>query len=203
MTKYLNCENNDKRRDSLGYYHLVTRKPMYKGQKINFGSHHKNRLYYFFLENGFSDLKERTLDQAISELDSKLEENEIEFLKNAFDHSSKAIREVVTEMVRLEHFPELPSRFECLYGTEDLNSLAQWQKIFTSYNREVIQIVNLETNGKIFKGNAALLPSIENKSFLEKIEQAKIYWSSPSENILSEVLIGGEITVTKIIEDYQ
>ena len=187
----------------MGYYHLVTRKPMYKGQKIDFGSHDKNRLYYFFLENGFSDLKERTLDQAINELNSKPEENEIAFLKNAFDHSAKAIREVITEMVRLEYFPDMPSRFECLYGTDDLNSLAQWQKIFSSYNREVIQIVNLETSGKIFKGNAALLPSIENKPFLEKIEQAKKYWSSPSENTLSEVLIGGGITVTEIMEDFQ
>lgn len=186
----------------MDYYHLVTRKPMYKGQKIDFGSNHKNRLYYFFLDNGFSDFRGRTFDQAINELDTKVEGNERLFLKNSFEHSSKSIREVITEMVRLEHFPELPSRFECLYGVESLRSLAQWQKTFNSYNREIIQIVKLETSGKIFKGNADLLPSIKNKSFLEKIEQAKLYWSSSSESNLSEVLIGGEITVTEIIEEF-
>lgn len=187
----------------MQYYHLVTRKPMYVGQKISFDKTHKNRLYYFFLDNNFKSKSNESLDQIIHHLDSTIENEDLSFLKDSLSHTSRAVREVITEMIRLEYFPMLPSRFECLYGSDSLKGLLEWKELFESYNRDIIQIVKLETTGPIFKGNAALLPSLENSSFLEKIEQSKEYWSSPAENHLTEVLIGGEILVTEIIEDFQ
>lgn len=176
---------------------------MYVGQKINFDKTHKNRLYYFFLDNNFKSKSNESLDQLINHLDSIIENEELSFLKDSLSHTSRAVREVITEMIRLEYFPTLPSRFECLYGSDSLKGLLEWKELFESYNRDIIQIVKLETTGPIFKGNAALLPSLENSSFLEKIEQAKNYWNSTAENHLTEVLIGGEILVTEIIEDFQ
>lgn len=184
----------------MHYYHLVTRKPMYIGQKIIFDKKNKNRLYSFFLDNNFKNKSNESWDQIIQRLDTTLDSEESSFLKNSLSHTSRAIREVVTEMIRLESFPLLPSRFECLYGTENLDDLIEWKELFESYNRIILQIVKLESTGPVFKGNASLLPDLEDSSFLEKIDQAKEYWSSPTDNHLSEVLIGGEITVTEIVE---
>ncbi len=174
---------------------------MYVGQKISFDKTHKNRLYYFFLDNNFKSNSNKSLNQIINHLDSTIENEDLSFLKDSLSHTSRAVREVITEMIRLEYFPTLPSRFECLYGSDNLKGMLEWKKLFESYNRDIIQIVKIETTGPIFKGNADLLPSLENSSFLEKIEQSKNYWNSPAENYLTEVLIGGEIIVTEIIEE--
>lgn len=187
----------------MNYYHLVTRKPMYIGQKIIFDKRNKNRLYSFFLDNNFKYKSNESLDQIIQRLDTNLNNEDLSFLNNSMSHTSRAIREVVTEMIRLESFPMLPSRFECLYGADNLDDLIAWKELFESYNRVILQIVKLENTGPVFKGNASLLPDLENNSFLEKIDQAKEYWSSPTDSHLSEVLIGGEITVTEIVEDFQ
>ena len=188
---------------NLQYYHLVTRKPMHVGQRIVFDKTHKNRMYSFFLDNNFKNKTNETVDQIINRLDSSIDDVELSFLKNSQSHTSRAIREVITEMIRLEYFPTLPSRFECLYGSDSLQGIFEWKELFESYNREILQIVKLETSGPIFKGDADSLPTLENCSFLEKIDQAKEYWSSPAENYLTEVLIGGEIFVTEIVEDFQ
>ena len=176
---------------------------MYVGQKITFDKVHKNRLYYFFLENNFKNKTNESLDQMINRLDSTIDHEELLFLKSSISHTSRAIREVITEMIRLEYFPTRPSRFECLYGSDSLQGIIEWKELFESYNREILQIVKLETTGPIFKGNADSLPTLEDSSFLEKIDQAKEYWSTPAENYLTEVLIGGEIFVTEIVEDFQ
>lgn len=187
----------------MQYYHLVTRKPMYISQKIRFDKTHKNRLYSFFLDNNFKNKSDESVNQLINRLDTKANNEEIAFLKSSISHTSRAVREVVTEMVRLEYYPKLPSRFECLYGTDTLEESLEWKKLFESYNRSVLQVVKLETIGPVFKGDASLLPTLENSSFLEKINQAKEYWSSSDESNLSEVLIGGEIEVIEIVEDFQ
>lgn len=176
---------------------------MHIGQKIIFDKRNKNRLYSFFLDNNFKNRSNESLDQILQRLDTTLDNEELSFLKNSMAHTSRAIREIVTEMIRLESFPMLPSRFECLYGTDNLDDLIEWKELFESYNRVILQIVKLESTGPVFKGNASLLPDLEDSSFLEKIDQAKEYWSSPTDSHLSEVLIGGEITVTEIVEDFQ
>ena len=186
----------------MQYYHLVTRKPMYVGQKITFDKTHKNWLYSFFLDNNFKTKSDESVDQIINCLDTAVDYEDIAFLKISLFHTSRAVREVITEMVRLEHFPMLPSRFECLYGTDALEELLEWRKLFESNNRRVLQVVKLETIGPIFKGNASLLPTLESTSFLMKIDQAKEYWSSSDESYLSEVLIGGEIKVVEIVEGF-
>ena len=48
----------------------------------------------------------------------------------------------------------LPSRFECLYGADNLDDLIAWKELFESYNRVILQIVKLENTGPVFKGNA-------------------------------------------------
>lgn len=98
----------------MHYYYLVTRKPMYIGQKIIFDKRNKNRLYSFFLDNNFKNKSNESLDQIIQRLDTNLNNEDLSFLNNSMSHTSRAIREVVTEMIRLESFPMLPSRFECL-----------------------------------------------------------------------------------------
>jgi len=120
---------------NLQYYHLVTRKPMHVGQKIIFDTTHKNKLYSFFLDNNFKNKTNESVDQVINHLGTKIDNEELSFLKNSLSHTSRAIREVITEMIRLEYFPTLPSRFECLYGSDSLQGIFEWKELFESYNR--------------------------------------------------------------------
>lgn len=107
----------------MEYYHLVTRKPMYVGQQIILEKGRKNNLYSFFLDNNFKNTSDESWDQIIQRLDTTLDYEECLLLKNAMSHTSRAIREVVTEMVRLDSFPMLPSRLKCLYRAENIEDL--------------------------------------------------------------------------------
>ncbi|SFH68354.1 Protein of unknown function [Pisciglobus halotolerans] len=70
-------------------------------------------------------------------------------------------------------------------------------------DREVLQIVKLESEGPYFQGDAELLPSPRNVTFVEKMEQAKKHWRHPNRQGVSEVLMGGVIEVVDILEDFQ
>lgn len=190
----------------MEFYHLVTRKPMTIGQHITFEKEDRNRLYSFFLDNHFKYNDKQSaaeIWQAFRENGHSISSTKLSFLSNVQEHESRAIREVITEMVRLEYFPMYPSRFKCLYGTTELKDLYQWKEVFESFDREVLQIVKLESEGPYFQGDAELLPSSRNVTFVEKMEQAKKYWRHPNRQGVSEVLIGGVIEVVDILEDFQ
>lgn len=187
----------------MQFYHLVTRQPMYLNQEISFHGNQKNRLYEFFLKNNQTANYNQFINHLSEYSPNSISPQEAIFLKNHLSHSEKGMREIVTEMVRLEHFPYKPSRFNCLYGSTSLASIKAWEDLFHSYNREILQLVILESEGPIFEGNADLLPSPDT-SFLEKLTQAENYWSTSSESPLSEVLISIEpnIRVMDIIKTY-
>lgn len=114
----------------------------------------------------------------------------------------RAIREVIVEMVRLQEYPQYPSRLSCLYATRSYEDALEWKKIFDSYYRNVLQLVKLRVIGSYFEGDGELLPKEDGASFSVKIEQAREYWRGNVKNKLPELLINGRIEVVEIVEDF-
>jgi hypothetical protein len=105
-------------------------------------------------------------------------------------------------MVRLQEFPEYPSRLSCLYAAKSYEDALKWKEIFDSYNRKVLQIVKLRVKGSSFEGDGNLLPKEDGIPFSQKIQQAREYWKGNLNNELPEILINGEIEVIEIIDDF-
>jgi hypothetical protein len=105
-------------------------------------------------------------------------------------------------MVRLQEYPEYPSRLSCLYAAKSIEDALKWKDIFDSYNRKVLQLVKLRVVGSFFEGDGNLLPKEDGVPFSLKIEQAKAYWKGNVKNELPEILINGKIEVVEILEDF-
>lgn len=185
----------------MEYYHLVTRKPMYKGQIIDFSNGEYNRLYEFWMKR-----EERTSDgRDVFDVLSKnriLSDEEHKVLVDYIFCQSRAVRETITELVRQKKFPHLPSRFSCLYVCDTIEGALKWKKNFEGYNRSVLQLVKLKSDSQAFTGDASLLPLVNGDSFDEKIKQAERYWSGELLGVLEEILLGGKIEIVEILEDY-
>ncbi|RYI29432.1 DUF2441 domain-containing protein [Bacillus infantis] len=187
-------------------YHLVTNARMETGQRINFDSSQKNTLYRFFFEREQSNSKGEDAIQIIYGNYTKeglnLDKENAEAVIKYMGQTSRAIREVIAEMVRLQEYPQHPSRLSCLYASESYEDVLKWKEIFDSYNRKVLQIVKLKVFGNFFKGDGDLLPKEDGAPFAQKMEQAREYWKGSSNNVLPEVLIDGSIEVTEILEEF-
>jgi len=187
-------------------YHIVTNKSMSLGQIINFKNNQKNTLFRFFFEREQLNSNGEDFIQILSRYNTgegmELSKENAKVVIDYADQTSRAIREVITEMIRLEEFPAYPSRLSCLYAAKSYEDILKWKEIFNSYHRKVLQIVKLHVVGNYFEGDADLLPKLDGASFAKKIEQARCYWLGGVKNDLPELLINGDIEVVEIIEDY-
>ena len=192
--------------NGLIVYHIVTRKKMKVGQIINFEENQRNTLYRFFFEREHLNSKAedfiKIFQNQFTDEGLKLTKEDAEVGRQYIDQTIRAIRETVTEMVRLEEYPDYPSRLSCLYATKNFEDALKWVEIFNSYNREVLQLVSLRVFGKSFEGDASLLPKEDGASFSRKIEQARDYWKGNVKSELPELLVDGKIEVVEIIKEY-
>lgn len=190
----------------LYVYHLVTRKKMSVGQIINFDKKQKNTLYSFFFEREQLNSKGEDFIQILqghyTNDGLNLNKENADLAIKYADQTIRAIREVIVEMVRLQEYPEYPSRMSCLYATKDYEDVLKWKEVFDSYNRKVLQIVKLRVIGNSFEGDGNLLPKNDAAPFSRKIDQAREYWLGNVKNELPEILIDGKIEVVEVIEDF-
>ncbi|WP_000360674.1 DUF2441 domain-containing protein [Bacillus wiedmannii] len=187
-------------------YHIVTRKKMNIGQIIHFDKNQTNTLYRFFFEreqlnsSGEDGIKIINNHYKNEELHIKNENAKV--VMSYIDQTIRTVRETIVEMVRLQEFPEYPSRLSCLYAAKSYEDALKWKALFDSYNREVLQIVKLRVIGHCFEGDGNLLPKEEGIPFSQKIEQAREYWKGTVNNELPELLINGKIEVVEITDDF-
>lgn len=187
-------------------YHIVTRKKMKIGQSIQFNKNQTNTLFHFFFErkhlnsNGKDSIQILKEHYTNEELHIKNENATV--VMNYVDQTIRAIRETIVEMVRLQEYPDYPSRLSCLYAAKSYEDALKWKALFDSYNREVLQIVKLRVIGSSFEGDGNLLPKEDAIPFSQKMEQAREYWKGNVNNELPELLINGEIEVVEIIDDF-
>ncbi|PEA75830.1 hypothetical protein COM04_23465 [Bacillus wiedmannii] len=187
-------------------YHIVTRKKMNIGQIIHFDKNQTNTLYRFFFEreqlnsSGEDGIKIINNHYKNEELHIKNENAKV--VMSYIDQTIRTVRETIVEMVRLQEFPEYPSRLSCLYAAKSYEDALKWKALFDSYNREVLQIVKLRVIGHCFEGDGNLLPKEDGIPFSQKIEQAREYWKGAVNNELPELLINGKIGVVEITDDF-
>ncbi|MEH6933821.1 MULTISPECIES: DUF2441 domain-containing protein [Bacillus] len=187
-------------------YHIVTRKTMSIGQIIHFDKNQTNTLYHFFFEreqlNSHDEDSIQILKSHYLNEELHINNENAKVVMNYIDQTIRAVRETIVEMVRLQEFPEYPSRLSCLYASKSYEDALKWKALFDSYNREVLQIVKLRVIGSSFEGDGNLLPKEDGIPFAQKIEQAKEYWKGNVRNELPELLINGKIEVVEIIDDF-
>lgn len=192
--------------NELYVYHIVTRKKMILGQIINFDKNQNNTLYRFFFEREQLNSKGEDFIQIVQDhytnTGLNMNKENAEVAIKYVDQTIRAIREVIVEMVRLQEYPEYPSRLSCLYAAKSYEDALKWKKLFDSYSRKVLQIVKLRVMGNSFEGDGNLLPKEDGVPFSRKIEQAKEYWKGNVKNELPELLINGKIEVVEIIDDF-
>lgn len=176
------------------------------GQIIHFDNNQTNTLYHFFFEREHLNA---TGEDSIQILKSNYINNELhinnenaQVVMKYTDQTIRAVRETIVEMVRLQEYPEYPSRLSCLYASKSYADALKWKALFDSYNRDVLQIVKLLVSGNSFESDGNLLPKEDGISFSRKIEQARDYWKGNSKSELPELLINGKIQVVEIIDDF-
>lgn len=187
-------------------YHIVTRKKMKIGQSIQFNKNQTNTLFHFFFErkhlNSSGEDSIQILKEHYTNEELHIKNENATVVMNYVDQTIRAIRETIVEMVRLQEYPDYPSRLSCLYAAKSYEDALKWKALFDSYNREVLQIVKLRVIGSSFEGDGNLLPKEDAIPFLKKMEQAREYWKGNVNNELPELLINGEIEVVEIIDDF-
>ncbi len=192
--------------NELYVYHIVTRKKMSLGQIINFDKNQNNTLYHFFFERKHLNSQGEDFIQILqghyTNEGLNMNKENAEVVIKYVDQTIRAIREVTVEMVRLQEYPEYPSRLSCLYAAKSYGDVLKWKELFDSYNRKILQIVKLRVIGNSFEGDGNLLPKEDGVPFSQKIEQARDYWKGNVKNELPELLINGKIEVVEIIDDF-
>ncbi|MCW1242152.1 DUF2441 domain-containing protein [Bacillus pretiosus] len=187
-------------------YHVVTRKKMKIGQIIHFDKNQTNTLYRFFFEreqlNSSGDDGIKIINNHYKNEELHIKNENAKVVMSYIDQTIRTVRKTIVEMVRLQEFPEYPSRLSCLYAAKSYEDALKWKALFDSYNREVLQIVKLRVIGNCFEGDGNLLPKEDGIPFSQKIEQAREYWKGNVSNELPELLINGKIEVVEIIDDF-
>ncbi|MDD1368379.1 DUF2441 domain-containing protein [Bacillus sp. MHSD_36] len=187
-------------------YHIVTKKKMKIGQIIHFNKNQTNTLFQFFFErehlNSNGEDAMQILKEHYTNEELHIKNENATVVMDYMDQTIRAVRETIVEMVRLQEYPNYPSRLSCLYAARSYEDALKWKALFDSYNREVLQIVKLQVIGHCFEGDGSLLPKEDGIPFSQKIEQAREYWKGNIGNELPELLINGKIEVVEIIDDF-
>ncbi|MDA1651089.1 MULTISPECIES: DUF2441 domain-containing protein [unclassified Bacillus cereus group] len=187
-------------------YHIVTRKKMKIGQSIQFNKNQTNTLFHFFFDrehlNSSGEDSIQILKEHYTNEELHIKNENATVVMNYMDQTIRAIRETIVEMVRLQEYPDYPSRLSCLYAAKSYEDALKWKALFDSYNREVLQIVKLRVIGSSFEGDGNLLPKEDAIPFSQKMEQAREYWKGNVNNELPELLINSKIEVVEIIDDF-
>lgn len=174
-------------------YHVVTERPMKRGQIIAFDGDHFNGVYDRIMAcKNLLDGKKPTDDMS-------------HFIYDNLDYwAVRTYRELALEKVRKEKYPDYPSRMACLYTSRTLADAEMWAESFANSGRDVFQIVQLHTDGRIFDGDAYnVFDGTEDAK--ENERNANAYWSNEpnkhGKEPLTETLIDGNIEVVEIIRD--
>ncbi|GIN59101.1 hypothetical protein J8TS2_34200 [Lederbergia ruris] len=175
-------------------YHVVTEKPMKLGQIIIFDNNHFNGVY-----NRVMACKNILDGDKPIDSDSKF------ILSNLEYWTVRTYRELALEKVRQEKYPNYPSRMSCLYTSKTLSGAEMWANSFINSGRKVYQIVKLQTDGKVFDGDAYnVFDGTDNAE--ENERNADYYWSNKPNKLgkkqLVETLIDGKIEVVEIVKEF-
>lgn len=172
-------------------WHVVTDRPVIKGQHIFFNEIHHSGVYQRVYEK---------LD-IVQDIYAHPENYKAETLEH---HTRVAMRELALEKVRKLKYPEFPSRMSCLYVSDSPEEAEKWAELFIAWGRPTYSIVKLRIKGNLFTGDAnncfdAMLNENKNLSLAER------YWKNlpnlQGEPPIREILADGDIEVAEIVKE--
>jgi len=182
-----------------GFYHLVTRQAVHERQVFDFSQGQTNWQAKFFLEHG----EQLPLDHLLKTPRLTLTPAQTTQLRRDRDRQAHALRESLLELVRLRDHPTYPSRLRCLFVASSYQQALTWRDLFEKEGRQVLQLVQVTTDGPTFAGDATLLPATDGTAVSMKLAAAATYWNTPATGErLGEVLLGGRIVVTRIVRTF-
>jgi hypothetical protein len=109
-------------------------------------------------------------------------------------HYNMFVRELIMEQLRLQEFPDVPSRQRCLFLTENLDEARTWKERV----KDPAIICSIECTGTIHRADANLLLS-DSESLSVTQDRGRRYWRGElSEDPHREILFIGDATVTAV-----
>lgn len=170
-------------------YHVVTDRPMSVGQHIIFDDTHHSGVFSRVMA-----LKDQTED---------VYAHPEKYPLPLEHHLDVALRELALEEVRLQKYPQYPSRMACLYVSREVEEARRWGEFFARIGRPTYCIVELKITGRIFVGDACnCFDGTPDKA--SNLAKAEHYWQNlPNEDgqPIWEMLADGDIEVVRVIDE--
>jgi len=124
-------------------------------------------------------------------------------ISKALNNYDFIMREFALEEVRRQKFPNLPSRFKCMFLSEDEDTcLNNLESMLNRTKGKHFQVIKVKVNGKAhFVKDFAM--SRLGLSFNEYKQEAVKYWSQNqnSKSATKEILFVGEVEVVEILKE--
>lgn len=113
------------------------------------------------------------------------------------NHFLMLSRELVWENIRIEKYPNYPSRQKCLWLLKNQDQIERWKKILKLEPRSY-SIVKVKATGRAIEVDSSHLPS-DSEPLPTWYEKAYKYWEGAvTEDPLKEFLFVGKIKVTEV-----
>ena len=181
----------DRRLNNMFFYHVVSDRPKFAGQRFMVDEEHPNGVY------------DRVQEQMSTVED--IYANPQKYEGTELSHSvDVALRELALEKVRKEKYPQYPSRMAALYVSKTYEEAERWADYFARLGRPTYAVAKIKVNGRFYEGDAykCFDGTISEE---ENLRQAELYWlNGPNEDghdSIVEVLVDGEIEVVEIMKE--
>ena len=180
-----------RRLNTMIFYHVVSDRPKYAGQRFMVDEEHPNGVY------------DRVQEQMsiVKDIYANPEKYEGTELSHSVD---VALRELALEKVRKEKYSRYPSRMAALYVSKTYEEAERWADYFARLGRPTYAVAKIEVTGRFYEGDAykCFDGTISEE---ENLRLAEIYWlNGPNEDghdAIVEVLVDGEIEVVEIMKE--
>ena len=122
---------------------------------------------------------------------------------NLIDQNSAPylIRELAFEKIRIEEFPDRPSRFKSVFLCPSIESTREFKKVRPSFDI-IYEVVPLDDSANSFEADWSLIKNPTNKNIPQVEEEARIYWSSSiTSDDKKEIVIESDLKILRKLED--
>ena len=115
-----------------------------------------------------------------------------------------ALRQLARTKVRIEKYPDCPSRMASLYVSRTYEEAERWGEYFAKLGRPTYGIAKIKVTGRLFEGDAykCFDGCTDEKENLRMAEQ---YWQNGAnedgQEPIVEILADGDIEVVEIIKE--
>lgn len=184
-------------------YQVATNRNFKVGDKIHFGEELNGQMKIFdfiYNENGtpFHELGFKNAKKGIFK-DREL----VLKMANAIANYDLFMREIALEEVRKEKFPTRPSRFKCMFLSENKDeAIKNWAMMSKKFPENQYQAVSVKLNGEAFYVKECGIGR-PGASFNQYKQLAEKYWgqNQKSTEKTKEILFVGDAEIVEVLKD--